>query len=288
MATQAAPASADADQQQGDGKQARAAAQVETDPGSGNRAGVELSLRSDVEHPCPKGDGDSQSDQDQGHRAHQRGRGEGVPGAEGAGPERRQRRLSVVSSRFQAQRRGGSVPEPQPRLPKPAGSSLPLVAQHQVPDFRSGCGERHLADDSPRHYNYPLGQVENFIEIAGVKEDRRSPRRGGAEPGVHGSGCGDIEPPGRVFGHDHRRPPGELPGDNQLLLISPAQGAGPRLRSGGRDSEFTQELGGALSRLPPADSPAPDPGRLAAQPEDDVLGETELRDQPLGSAILRE
>ena len=115
---------------------------VQSQPGRRDRAGIELSLGTDVEGPGAEGEGDSQTDDDEGNRPHQRGGGEGIPRPERAAPESAEggtrieaRELEPDGERGDAEgdRRDGDCGAPQPHRYRLAASISAPISVREVP-----------------------------------------------------------------------------------------------------------------------------------------------------------
>src|SRR5215208_3386747 len=95
--------------------------------------------------------------------------------------------------------------------------------EHHGPDLCSRGTGGNLPDYTSGDDDYPVRQLHDFVEVGGVEEHGRSGSCGGAEPVMHIS-CGSyIEAACRILGNDDGRSSKQLPGDDELLLVTTAQ-----------------------------------------------------------------
>ena len=120
-----------------------------------------------------------------------------------------------------------------------------------------------------------------------MQEDCPAAGRRRAESLVNGRRCADVETARRILGDHHPRRRGQLPGSDEFLLVATTQSCGRDIGAWGGDAVVVQETLCVGACMGPVD-PAPlDPRLVPARGEHDVLGERELRNQPLGRPVFR-
>src|SRR6185312_17280543 len=94
------------------------------------------------------------------------------------------------------------------------------------------------------------------------------------------------EPTSGLGGDQHLRVPGDLAGDDHLLLVPAGEGARARVRAAAADVEVVDQPGGARDQAARIEPAEPRGGRRAVVVNRDVLGDRELEDEAAAVAVL--
>ena len=144
------------------------------------------------------------------------------------------------------------------------------------------------ADDRPaEHHRDPVGEREDLVELGGDQQHGGAPVALLDDPPVDVLDRADVQPAGRLGGDQQPDRPGQLAGDDDLLLVAAGQRADRRLHRGRPDVELARACAGRC-RCTSLEVPRAVPGvrREVVQVEHQVVGDRHVEHQALELAVL--
>src|SRR5215208_6392029 len=173
------------------------------------------------------------------------------------------------------------------------GSGSVLI-QTPTPHQQTQLGSHHraveeIADDTAftQHQN-AVTEIHHLVEIEGDEEDAAALVTLGDELLVDELDRSDVEATGRLDGKEGVWLAMQLTGDDQLLLVSPGERPGGRVRGRCANVERPHKPFGQCPAAGVVDPASRTEWCLLGIPQEDILGERKREHQPTAMAVLRD